>query len=109
MGADRDPAGTPALTPAVRRTRAWFEVNSGWAPPDAETLADWLLEGGSRCPDDCWAAADGECPHGLATWATLLALQAVEDDAARSGAPPRRTPPAEPAARSPLAGPGPPR
>ena len=70
----------------MRRTRAWFEVNSGWAPPDEETLADWLVEGGSRCPDDCWADADGECAHGLATWATLLAVQAREDaDAARSG------------------------
>ena len=83
-------AGTD-VTPAVRRTRAWFEVNSGWAPPDAETLADWLVEGASRCPDDCWTDADGECEHGLATWATLLAVQAREDDAAARSDPGRRT------------------
>ena len=71
------------VSPAVLRTRAWFEVNGGWAPPDPETLVDWLAEGGSRCPDDCWTAADGECPHGLATWATLLAIQAREDAADR--------------------------
>jgi len=33
-----------------------------------------------------WTDADGECDHGLATWATLLEVQAREDDAARSGA-----------------------
>ena len=69
------------LPVAVQRTRDWFEVNSGWAPPDPETLADWLAEGGSRCPDDCWADAAGECEHGLATWATLLRVQETEDAA----------------------------
>ena len=92
MATDQDGGGRPRVTPAVRRTRDWFEVNSGWAPPDAETLADWSAEGGSRCPDECWTDADGECSHGLVTWATLLALQVVEDDAARSGASRRRTP-----------------
>jgi len=86
MAHDRTGRARETVTPAVRRTRAWFEVNSGWAPPDEETLADWLVEGGSRCPDDCWTDADGECDHGLATWATLLEVQAREDDAARSGA-----------------------
>lgn len=75
------------VTPAVRRTRDWFEANSGWAPPDHETLADWLAEGGSRCPDDCWVVGGGECEHGLATWATLLAVQAAEDAAAAASSP----------------------
>ena len=79
VAAARHPA--PPVTAAVQRTRDWFEVNSGWAPPDPETLADWLAEGASRCPDDCWADAAGECDHGLATWATLLRLQATEDAA----------------------------
>ena len=27
---------------AVRNAHLWFEVNSGWAPPDDLTLAEWL-------------------------------------------------------------------
>lgn len=28
---------------AIRNALAWFEVNSGWAPPDEDTLAEWLV------------------------------------------------------------------
>lgn len=58
---------------AVRATFAWFEANSGWAPPDPETLADWLAEGRCRAPDECWATPGGWCEHGLASWALVLA------------------------------------
>ena len=61
---------------AVEATFDWFEVNSGWAPPDPETLADWRAEGGCRAPDDCWVAPEGWCEHGLASW--LLVLAAAE-------------------------------
>jgi hypothetical protein len=58
---------------AVRNALAWFEVNSGWAPPDESTLADWLADGVCRCPDECLVAADGWCEHGLASWMLILA------------------------------------
>ena len=53
---------------ALRKTYAWFEVNSGWAQPDDENLAEWVAEGVSRCPDECIVAPDGWCEHGLASW-----------------------------------------
>jgi hypothetical protein len=28
---------------AVHNAHEWFEVNSGWAPPDSDTLAEWLV------------------------------------------------------------------
>jgi hypothetical protein len=56
-------------------TYQWFEHNSGWAPPDPETLADWLSEGICRCPDDCMVDAGGTCEHGLASWASVLDAQ----------------------------------
>jgi hypothetical protein len=43
---------------AVRNAHEWFEHNSGWAPPDADTLAE--------------LAADGVCDHGLASWQLIL-------------------------------------
>ena len=58
---------------AVARTYEWFEVNSGWAPPDEDELAEWLADGVCRCPDDCLVAADGVCEHGLASWHLVLA------------------------------------
>ena len=58
---------------AVRRTYDWFEVNSGWAPPDEVTLAEWVADGVCRCPDDCLVAPDGWCEHGLASWRLILA------------------------------------
>ena len=61
------------MAAAVARTYEWFEVHSGWAPPDPQTLADWLAEGGSRAPDECWVPGDRACPHGLAPWHLVLA------------------------------------
>jgi hypothetical protein len=67
-----------ALTPeeAVRNAHAWFEVNSGWAPPDPDTLAEWRADGVCRAPDDCLVVPDGWCAHGLASW--WLILEALE-------------------------------
>jgi hypothetical protein len=58
---------------AVRNAHAWFEVNSGWAPPDEDTLADWEADGVCRCPDECLVAPDSWCQHGLASWTLILA------------------------------------
>ncbi len=58
---------------AVDRAYAWFEVNSGWAPPDEDTLAEWAADGVSRSPDECLVAVDRWCPHGLASWHLVLA------------------------------------
>ena len=66
--------------PALAATHEWFEGNSGWAPPDPETLADWLAEGVCRAPDDCWVGPDGLCPHGLVSWEAVLADLAESDD-----------------------------
>ena len=57
---------------SLRRTHLWFESNSGWSPPDAETLADWMTDGLCRCPDDCVVAPTDSCPHGLASWWLVL-------------------------------------
>jgi hypothetical protein len=62
-----------AADEAVRNALAWFEVNSGWAPPDQCTLHDWIAEGVCRCPDECLVPADGWCEHGLASWKLILA------------------------------------
>ena len=56
---------------ALRNALAWFEVNSGWAPPDAGTLAEWAADGVCRCPDDCLVRSDW-CEHGLASWRLIL-------------------------------------
>lgn len=64
---------------ALRATHRWFEVNSGWAPPDEATLGDWLADGVCRCPDDCLVEAEGVCGHGLASWKVVLDALAVED------------------------------
>lgn len=64
---------------ALRRTHAWFEANSGWAPPDEATLGDWLADGLCRCPDECIVAPDGVCPHGLASWKAVLDAVAADD------------------------------
>jgi hypothetical protein len=62
---------------AIRNAHDWFEVNSGWAPPDPDTLHEWVADGVCRCPDDCVVAPDAWCPHGLASW--WLIMQAIED------------------------------
>jgi hypothetical protein len=53
-------------------THEWFDANSGWAPPDEETVAEWLADGTCRCPDECEVVPAGICPHGLASWWLLL-------------------------------------
>lgn len=68
---------------ALSATHAWFEVNSGWAPPDEATLADWRADGVCRCPDDCLVAPDGVCAHGLASWQVVLDALAVWDGSRR--------------------------
>ena len=67
---------TRSSAEAVRNAHAWFEVNSGWAPPDDDTIAEWVADGVCRCPDDCIVAPDAWCEHGLASWWLILrALQ----------------------------------
>ncbi len=51
---------------------AWFETHSGWAPPDAETLAELAADGLGRAPDDCLTTPRGCCRHGLASWTLVL-------------------------------------
>ncbi len=60
------------LRTALARTHEWFEVNSGWAPPDPETARDRAAEGIDRAPDDCLVSAGGVCPHGLVAWQVVL-------------------------------------
>ena len=74
---------------------AWFESHSGWAPPDAETLAEWMADGVCRCPDDCLVAPQDACRHGLASWWAIL--ESVEREerttvGVERGAAPRRRP-----------------
>jgi len=57
---------------ALRRTHDWFGLNSGWAPPDIETLAEWVADGVCRAPDDCLIRPRGVCVHGLASWWLVL-------------------------------------
>ena len=71
VGHDADVAITKAE--AIRNAHAWFETNSGWAPPDAQTLAEWEADGVCRCPDECLVAPDAWCEHGLASWSLILA------------------------------------
>jgi hypothetical protein len=61
------------LAAAVDATYRWFEVNSGWAPPDPDELAEWLADGVCRAPDECLVRPAGVCPHGLAAWDAVLA------------------------------------
>lgn len=67
----RDRPTTPEA--AVRAAHEFFEHNSGWAPPDADTLAEWVADGVCRCPDECLVAPDAWCEHGIASWALVLA------------------------------------
>ena len=62
---------------AVRNAHEWFEVNSGWAPPDEDELAEWVADGVCRCPDECLVTPEGWCGHGLASW--WLILRAMDD------------------------------
>ena len=58
---------------AIRRAHDFFEHNSGWAPPDPDTLAEWIADGVCRCPDEFLVAPDAWCEHGIASWALVLA------------------------------------
>ncbi|CAN5121796.1 hypothetical protein BH24ACT1_BH24ACT1_06250 [soil metagenome] len=63
---------------AISTTHRWFEVNSGWAPPDSDELSEWLADGVCRCPDDCLVAPEAWCRHGLASW--FLILRALDEE-----------------------------
>jgi hypothetical protein len=63
---------TATADQAVKNAHIWFESNSGWAPPDAEDLAEWVADGLSKCPDDCVVAPQAWCEHGLASWWLIL-------------------------------------
>ena len=64
--------------PKVSNAHAWFETNSGWAPPDSDTIAEWMADGVCRCPDECLVAPEGWCEHGLASWWLILNAEAIE-------------------------------
>jgi len=66
---------------AVRLTHLWFERNSGWAPPDPGTLAEWMSDGVCRCPDECLVAPAEWCQHGLASWWLVLRTLDRPEDA----------------------------
>lgn len=68
---------TLSAAEAVQSAYCWFEVNSGWAPPEEDELAEWIADGVCRCPDDCLVEPEAWCSHGLASW--LLILRAVHD------------------------------
>ena len=72
-GSSHDAGVTATPEQAVLNAHAWFEVNSGWSPPDAETLAELEADGVCRCPDECLVAPDAWCEHGLASWRLILA------------------------------------
>jgi hypothetical protein len=57
---------------AIERTHEWFHHHSGWAPPDEDTIADWLADDLCRAPDDCMTTPAGWCEHGLASWWLIL-------------------------------------
>jgi hypothetical protein len=69
---------------AVHNAHVWFEANSGWAPPDEDTLAEWLADGVCRCPDECLVAPAAWCEHGLASWWLVLAALDLDDDRRRA-------------------------
>jgi hypothetical protein len=77
---------SPSQAEGVRNAHAWFEVNSGWAPPTDDTLAEWLADGVCRCPDECLVSPDGRCDHGLASW--WLILEALKTAAGSATLPP---------------------
>lgn len=67
---------TTSAAVAIRNAYAWFEANSGWAPPDEDELDDWIADGVCRCPDECLVEPEAWCEHGLASWWLILrALQ----------------------------------
>lgn len=65
-------ASLPSPDEAVRNAHEWFEHHSCWAPPDPDTLDEWLADGLCRAPDECLVTPDGWCEHRLASWALIL-------------------------------------
>lgn len=61
----------------IQNAHRWFETNSGWAPPDVDTLDEWVADGVCRAPDECLTTPRGTCEHGLASW--FLILEALDD------------------------------
>lgn len=57
---------------AIRAAHEWFHHHSGWAPPDDDTLDEWVADGVCRCPDECLVTPGGWCAHGLASWWLIL-------------------------------------
>ena len=57
---------------AIDNAHAWFEVNSGWAPPGEDELEEWLADGVCRAPDGCLVEPEGWCTDGLASWWLIL-------------------------------------
>jgi hypothetical protein len=74
---------SPEQRAAIALTHGWFEHHSGWAPPDADTLDEWIADGVCRCPDECLVRPEGVCGHGLASWRLILDDQAAADEATR--------------------------
>ena len=74
MSSDPNPTSTLAddTRAAIERTHEWFHHHSGWAPPDEDTLADWMTDDVCRAPDDCMTTPTGWCEHGLASWWLIL-------------------------------------
>jgi hypothetical protein len=72
VGAGHDEAVVLDAAEAVRNAHDWFESHSGWAPPDLDTLTDWIADGVCRCPDECLVAPRDWCQHGLASWWLVL-------------------------------------
>ena len=66
----------PADDP-IQNAHRWFETNSGWAPPDVDTLDEWVADGVCRAPDECLTTTRGTCEHGLASW--VLILKALDE------------------------------
>ena len=42
--------------------------------PDAETMTDWMNDGGCETPCGCWVEPDGKCQHGNFSWMILQGL-----------------------------------
>jgi hypothetical protein len=76
---------TTGTTEALRHAHEFFERHSGWAPPDPETLAEWLADGVCRCPDECLVTPEGWREHGIASWKLVLDDLARHDDSAARG------------------------
>ncbi len=74
---------TSSTADALRNAHRFFERHSGWAPPDAETLAEWLHDGVCRCPDECLVGPDAWCEHGIASWKLILEDLQRYDEACR--------------------------